>query len=242
MKIEYFHIPANMASTVTMSLDAGGSPSNLYMTKMEQQVLPPGTGAVMSRPPAYPTPGYTTTTTTAPPHQQQTVVLGSSENDSRKFLGLCCGTVCLILVILGIVGGAAEESYTQSSGGYDDYWPTPSWTPYPVSTPSWGYPTPTPPGRSGSPTYWWEKTNPFSTPSPTITPEPTTTPSPTYPPFVYTIPPAFAPFFNYPTISPSSGLDGTTSKADDDASEGSTDPSMNSHKKGHDESITEEKE
>src|SRR5210317_2318887 len=50
--IEYFYIPASMAGTVAMSIDSTGDPpSSLYMTKMEEQVLPPGTGTVVSHAP-----------------------------------------------------------------------------------------------------------------------------------------------------------------------------------------------
>ena len=43
VQIEYFHIPSNMVDSVSLSLDAGNKPSSLYLTKVENQLLPPGT-------------------------------------------------------------------------------------------------------------------------------------------------------------------------------------------------------
>ncbi|KAL7537406.1 hypothetical protein ACHAXR_007798 [Thalassiosira sp. AJA248-18] len=78
VKIEYFHIPANMPRLL-MLLDAGKPPKNLYRTNMEQRVLPPGTGVatILSHKPP---------TTTAPPntlHHQGTAVHGSIRGDTH---------------------------------------------------------------------------------------------------------------------------------------------------------------
>jgi len=63
VQIEYFHIPSNMVDSISMSLDAGNKPSSLYLTKMENQILPPGIGEVNSSPPAVVVPTVTATTT-----------------------------------------------------------------------------------------------------------------------------------------------------------------------------------
>ena len=111
VQIEYFHIPSNMAGSVNMQLNAGEAPSNLYMTKTEQQTLPPGTGEVMSHTPiAYPTSNQATAGT-GQAHNDQVVYRGGSSSDaSRKIYAICCGVCCLVLIILGIVGASNRQS------------------------------------------------------------------------------------------------------------------------------------
>mmetsp|Transcript_42188 Transcript_42188/g.77115 ORF Transcript_42188/g.77115 Transcript_42188/m.77115 type:complete len:352 (+) Transcript_42188:248-1303(+) len=189
VKIEYFTIPANMASNVTMALDAGESPSNLYMTKMEQQVLPPGTGAVMSRPPTHPTTATVQPSTPGPSqYTANTQVHESSGSDGRRACAICCGVVCLLVIIGAIVGGAEESSHSSNSYSPPSTpsWPSPPSYPFPSPTPPWS--SPLYPTRSGAPTYWFQKKiTPWPTKSPTISPRPTTSPRPTSPP--QTLPP-----------------------------------------------------
>mmetsp|Transcript_24133 Transcript_24133/g.52071 ORF Transcript_24133/g.52071 Transcript_24133/m.52071 type:complete len:363 (+) Transcript_24133:148-1236(+) len=128
VKMEYFHIPADVATAVNISLDNGDPPSSLYMTKMEQQILPPGTGTVMSRPPApaNPTQGYTSTT------QPSSGTPDYTDHGLKHCWGICCGVFCLVIVILfiiGAVGGSVSNSSNTS--------PSRSRTP-----PPWHAPTP----------------------------------------------------------------------------------------------------
>ena len=51
VKIEYYHIPPNMAREVSNSLENGHMPSSSYMIRMEQQTLPPGTEDLTTHPP-----------------------------------------------------------------------------------------------------------------------------------------------------------------------------------------------
>mmetsp|Transcript_2665 Transcript_2665/g.3805 ORF Transcript_2665/g.3805 Transcript_2665/m.3805 type:complete len:412 (-) Transcript_2665:193-1428(-) len=147
--IEYFYVPANMVGTVIMSMDATGEPpSSLYMTKMEQQVLPPGTGEVVSHAPA--TAGAAGgvggggNAVPQPYTHQHTAVAGGRPSGGR---GACIGITVFLFIAIAIIGIAGAINVSNSSNHYN--WPTPapySWEPpspwYP--TPSWGPPTPNP--------------------------------------------------------------------------------------------------
>lgn len=202
VRVEYFHIPSGMASAVSMSLDNGDPPSSLYMTKMEQQILPPGTGAVMSRPPAtttsaYPNPGHTSTAQPSSGTPHYIANNGSSSSSSGniclKRCGLCCGLLCLVFIIL-VIAGAVSESNSHSSSYTPPSYTPPSYTPpsYTPPTPSWPpWPSPSWPKPHYTPSVPTPQPNP---PSPTISPRPTTSPRPTYPsrrmaPFTHLFPP-----------------------------------------------------
>ncbi|KAK1733903.1 hypothetical protein QTG54_015430 [Skeletonema marinoi] len=116
--IEYFYVPANMAGTVIMSMDSTGEPpSSLYLTKMEQQVLPPGTGEVMSHAPS--SAPQTTGAATAvggnnpvpQPYIHENAVVGGSQRGSWVAV---FGCVCIIIVAVGIVGGVRGINNTQN--------------------------------------------------------------------------------------------------------------------------------
>jgi len=225
VKIEYFRIPANMAGSVNMQLNAGDAPSNLYMTKMEQQTLPPGTGEVVSRPPsAYPTSNQATAGTGQAHNEQAVYQGGSSSDESRKICAICVGMCCLVFIILGIVG-AANEGATRSADNWTPNWepsyyppPSPYWTPYPVYTPSYyhtprpvpSYPTVSPRPSTTRPTNWWDKKDPWTmwTQTPTVSPRPTVSPDPTYSPTITRPPFSWPPFLGprpagWPGSSPS---------------------------------------
>jgi len=146
--IEYFYVPANMADTVIMSMDSTGEPpSSLYLTKMEQQVLPPGTIEVMSLAPSS-SPQTTTGATAAaaavgggrnnpvpqPYIHEDSVVGGRVRRCAAVF-----GCVCIIIVAVGIVNGVMEMNDTQNP----IYLP-PTYAPYPWPPYQWTSPTPTP--------------------------------------------------------------------------------------------------
>mmetsp|Transcript_20192 Transcript_20192/g.30736 ORF Transcript_20192/g.30736 Transcript_20192/m.30736 type:complete len:388 (+) Transcript_20192:16-1179(+) len=141
--IEYFYVPANMAGTVIMSMDSTGEPpSSLYLTKMEQQVLPPGTGEVMSHAPSS-APQATTGATTVggnnpvpQPYIHENAVVGGSQRGSCAAV---FGCVCIIIVAVGIVNGVIEMNDTQNP----IYLP-PTYAPYPWPPYQWTSPTPTP--------------------------------------------------------------------------------------------------
>eukprot|EP00985_Skeletonema_marinoi_P011541 scaffold5490_cov148-Skeletonema_marinoi.AAC.1 len=143
--IEYFYVPANMADTVIMSMDSTGEPpSSLYLTKMEQQVLPPGTGEVMSHAPSAP---QTTTGATAAavggggnpvpqPYIHEDTVVGGSHQGSCAVI---CGCVFILVVAVGVIVGVRGINHTKNP----NYWPTPApynWNP----TPWYDPPTPKP--------------------------------------------------------------------------------------------------
>lgn len=183
VKIEYFHVPANAAGSVEASLDRGDPPSSLYMTKMEQQLLPPETGAALSRPPTPYQPS-------APPSGPYGT--GGYSSSSSGGGGAACaifGVIGCVLVVVGIVVAGSQTHYHAPSP-----FPSPSpyyppWTPYPTFRP-WTlpphlFPTPT---ASPHPT-----TSPDPTYSPTLSHVPTLSPYPT--PSPYTWPPFLAPFY-----------------------------------------------
>eukprot|EP00581_Thalassiosira_minuscula_P004240 CAMPEP_0183745388 /NCGR_PEP_ID=MMETSP0737-20130205/66216_1 /TAXON_ID=385413 /ORGANISM="Thalassiosira miniscula, Strain CCMP1093" /LENGTH=373 /DNA_ID=CAMNT_0025981051 /DNA_START=63 /DNA_END=1184 /DNA_ORIENTATION=- len=194
MKIEYFFIPASMVSTVELSLDAGIPPSNLYLTKMEQQTLPPGTGPAMSRPPsAYPTPGETTGS--GPQYTQVHETPGGGS--CGRSCALCVGVACTVIIALAIAGGASSQTHSSHrSPSYHRYTPAPYSHWYPPPSP-WYPPPPSPWSPSTPrPTYTWENPTwrytplpsrspivplpPSTSPSPTSSSRPTPTPRPTY--------------------------------------------------------------
>ena len=144
--IEYFYVPASMAGTVIMSMDATGEPpSSLYMTKMEQQVLPPGTGGVVSHAPSAPqTVGATATAGGGYPAPQpyvhhNTAVVGGSSCEGGK--GACVAIAFVAVVAIAIVAGVLSKQNT------DNNWPTPApWNspPSPWNPTPWNPPTPRP--------------------------------------------------------------------------------------------------
>jgi len=105
---------------------------------MEQQILPLGTGAVMSRPPeptsvmAYPihrsAPGETSAATmggwnyAANNTQQQNNVYGGN-----KACGITAGLCCLCFVVMGIFGAVAGSPFSDYSNSLPTY-PTPCYT------------------------------------------------------------------------------------------------------------------
>eukprot|EP00986_Skeletonema_menzelii_P020432 scaffold31166_cov188-Skeletonema_menzelii.AAC.2 len=143
--IEYFYVPASMAGTVIMSMDATGEPpSSLYLTKMEQQVLPPGTGEVMSHAPSAPVTAGATGATTAgggypapqPYVHENTAVVGGSSCGRGAACAIGIVACVVIFIIVGAIAGAVN-SHT------NNHWPTPA--PYSWNPPSpWNFPTPIP--------------------------------------------------------------------------------------------------
>lgn len=148
--IEYFYVPATMAGTVIMSMDSTGEPpSSLYLTKMEQQVLPPGTGEVVSHAPSAPfTAGATAANAggggyPAPQPQpyihQNTAVVGGSSCGRGTAIGI--GVFAIIVIIIAAIAGAAN------SHNNNPHWPTPApWhsPPSPWNPTPWTPPTPNP--------------------------------------------------------------------------------------------------
>ncbi|KAL9187131.1 hypothetical protein ACHAXT_010851 [Thalassiosira profunda] len=170
---EHFHIPAGVVSTVALSLDQGDPPSSLYMTRMEQQTLPPGTGEVTTRPPAYPTPGFENNTQTqqhqpdAPASQESNDDSAANRNRRHALGGVLTGIVAVFIIALGISGSSDNNNSPSWSP------PSPSYTPWPSpSSPSW----PSHPWSSPSHPIWHD--------SPTASPYPTSAtpwPVPTWP-------------------------------------------------------------
>lgn len=148
--IEYFYVPANMANTVIMSMDSTGEPpSSLYLTKMEQQVLPPGTGAPVSHAPSSIPQATTVTAATAgggatpagQPYIHENAVVGTGNGGRGCAIG--CGICILIVVIIGIIAAATRTNHTYSP----NRWPTPApyaWNPTPWNPPTPSFPTPYP--------------------------------------------------------------------------------------------------
>jgi len=129
--IEYFYVPANMAGAVSMSMDSTGEPpSSLYMTKMEQQVLPPGTGEVVSHAPSVVPQATAATTGTGGAYSSQPYIhedtVEVSSNSSRG-CAICCGVCLLIIAILSIIGVVTrlsnKNNYTWTPAPAP-YWPS----------------------------------------------------------------------------------------------------------------------
>ena len=179
VQIEYFHIPTDMASAIGMSLDHGDPPSQLYLTKLEQQTLPPGTGAVISSPASavhqvatnhnHNPPNEDQPLTNANATVQQEDISSSSGGGCLRVCGICCGIACFVIILLSIIGAVSTTSSHSSSSGSSSYYPpSPSWpTPSPhwyspsYPTHDWNhrhpvYPTPSRPTTSSSPTYWYQ--------------------------------------------------------------------------------------
>ena len=134
--IEYFYVPANMAGTVIMAMDATGEPpSSLYMTKMEQQVLPPGNSEVISHAPTAAAPAAVTAASGGGGYNPtpQTYTIESSNSGSKRACGICCAFV-LVFIIMGSVVGAIRRNHIINN------WPTPAPYSWP-SPPSPWYPT-----------------------------------------------------------------------------------------------------
>jgi len=133
--IEYFYVPANMAGTVIMSMNSTGEPpSSLYLTKMEQQVFPPGTGEVMSHAPS--SAPQTTTAAAASasggnPVPQPYIHEDAVERRSGYGRGcaICCACVCIVIV-------AVATAIVRGVGGSNAM--------YPVEPEQWTPPTPNP--------------------------------------------------------------------------------------------------
>ena len=223
-----------MASTAAMSMDVapGTPPSNLYLTGVNQQVLPPGTGLAVVRPPP---PSAPTSQTVQQPGmtaypaenaqlpQQEIVNDGSYEKRQCVAVSACC--ICFFLVIvLPVLIGAVSNSNHATQYSPSPY--IPSY--YPPSTPTWDLPyddddyfSPNSPIYNFAPT---APPNPTTSPAPsgqhtmppwllpyfppTTPPAPTTSPAPTikFAPFtVYTFPPHFFSPTYYDPPSPSKG-------------------------------------
>ena len=213
VQIEYFHIPTDMASAIGMSLDHGDPPSQLYLTKLEQQTLPPGTGAVISSPASAVHQVATNHNHNAPNEDQpltnatvqQEDISSSSGGGCMRVCGICCGIACFIIILLSIIGAVSTTSSHSSSSGSSSYYPpspSPHWYSPSYPTHDWNHHHPSRPTTSSSPTYWYQNTHhwTFSTSPPTISNQPTITPRPTYTPLTFS--PALAPLF---PPSPSSG-------------------------------------
>jgi len=147
IKIEYFTVPAGMASAVSISLDNGEPPSSLYMTKMEQQILPPDTESVISVPPAapintpaYPTPGAAAAGTAGTPNTNY-------EQESNNRTSQVCAGVCCVVVIVAIIGPVFRAS---RSASHSANYPSPYSPSYPSYSPPYS-PSPWRPSNSYTP-------------------------------------------------------------------------------------------
>lgn len=144
-----------------MGLDQGHPPSALYLSKVEQQTLPPGTGEVISRPPASYAAAAQGTGPVQPsaPAQQNlgTVVHESPQRTSpARACLMCCGCFCIVIIILSIIGAATESGSSSSSSHWGpSYHPPPS---------PWYTPSPHPPSPS------WPSCAPWRQPIPTLDP------------------------------------------------------------------------
>jgi len=167
--IEYFHIPTDMTSTVSMLIDEGTPPLSVYRTNMERQILPPSSAEVVTSPPQ---PAYAISPTTATttnnntindagfPQRQPSTELTTNEKTARK--------MCLVIAVVIFVAIIVFAVATEPGNNYDNNWPTPSPVPappaYPVSacngkrtggTPNWK-------DSAGDSCEWYERSSEYS--------------------------------------------------------------------------------
>ena len=174
--IEYFQIPAHMASSVSAGIDAGEPPSGLYLNKMEQQTLPPGTSQVPSSASPHPTTAYPMAGN-AVPLQQPTNQ--HDEGRGRKMAAAICISIAGVAIVIAIANGLNSSSPASSPSRY---FPTPTppsptpWSPnpYPWSSPSWPS---RPPAWNPAPWPWEITSSPTVSSRPTASPRPTATPT-----------------------------------------------------------------
>ena len=134
--IEYFYVPANMAGTVIMAMDATGEPpSSLYMTKMEQQVLPPGTPEVVSHAPTPVASAPVASTTAAVivtnpgnvgrnPSPQADTTEPSNSVCNKRGRFMIWFSIFLTFVTISNVIRALERNRSDNDYDYDNDWPT----------------------------------------------------------------------------------------------------------------------
>mmetsp|Transcript_35544 Transcript_35544/g.81281 ORF Transcript_35544/g.81281 Transcript_35544/m.81281 type:complete len:393 (-) Transcript_35544:141-1319(-) len=183
--IEYFQIPTHMASSVSAGIDAGEPPSGLYLTKMEQQTLPPGTSQVPSSANPRPTTAYPMAGNAAPVQQPANHHPFEQPGDRRRrnVAAAICISIVGIAILLAIgANGLNSNSNASSPSGYFPTPPSPTpWSPnpYPWSSPS----SPSRP-TAWNPAPWpWEvTTSPTISSGPTLSPRPTSSPTTSPPP------------------------------------------------------------
>mmetsp|Transcript_1900 Transcript_1900/g.4594 ORF Transcript_1900/g.4594 Transcript_1900/m.4594 type:complete len:395 (+) Transcript_1900:221-1405(+) len=187
--IEYFQIPAHMASSASVGIDAGEPPSGLYLTKMEQRTMPAGTGQAPSSASPRPMTSYPTVGNAAPLQQptnhdqsehpdlrrrillaqamagnavplQQPTNHDQSEHPDRRRRILLAQVICFIIAIVSIIG--IYMGLNSSSHASSRTPPSP-----------WSPPSP-PPTVSSRPTV-----SPSPSASPTVSSPPTTSGKPT---------------------------------------------------------------
>jgi len=164
--IEYFYIPTDMTSTVSMLIDEGTPPLSVYRTNMERQILPPSSAEVVTSPPQ---PAYAISPTTATTTNNNTIndagfpqrqPSPQEEAANKKTACIMCLVIAVVIFVAIIV-----FSVTQTNSNYDNNWPTPSAPPpYPVSacngkstggTPNWK-------DSAGDSCEWYERSSEYS--------------------------------------------------------------------------------
>jgi len=165
--IEYFHIPTDMTSTVSMLIDEGTPPLSVYRTNMERQILPPSSAEVVTSPPQ---PAYAISPTTATTTNNNTIndagfpqSQPSSERTTREKNGCIISSVIVavaaVIPIVLIIIFAGEQTGNNSNNNN-----APAPPAYPVSacngkrtggTPNWK-------DSTGDSCEWYERSSGYS--------------------------------------------------------------------------------
>ena len=134
--IEYFHIPTDMTSTVSMLIDEGTPPLSVYRTNMERQIVPPSSAEVVTSSPPQPAYAISPTTATTTTNNNDDDAINpqrqpSSERTAKEKLActMCSVIMCSVIVavpIIVLVVIFAGEQTTYNNG--------PAPPPYPVSS------------------------------------------------------------------------------------------------------------
>ena len=181
--IEYFQIPAHMASSASAGIDAGEPPSGLYLTKMEQQTLPPGTSQVPGSASPHPAAAYPMAGNAAPLQQptSQHATPFEQPGDRRGSKAMAICIAIFVIVTALVIGNLVVSNSSHHASSPSWHYPTPPsptpwsptpWSPTPWSSPSWPSPRPT----------WNPTLSPTVSSGPTVSPRPTASPTASPPP------------------------------------------------------------
>lgn len=201
IRIEEYEIPANMARTVVQSMDmTGEAPTSLYLTRIEDHRLPPGSqndgvgtgGTVQTGGTAYPTAGASSGGSAAGGAAITTAPVMTGDNEQRQILLRWCAVVGVSMVVGLVMAGVLNSRHSSSISWDDDNWSNPT---YPTVNDDYYFSRPSPQNQPiWSPSFPSYTLPPeiFKPLPPTKSPSPSTSPYPSwdYESFKFTLSPA----------------------------------------------------